>query len=784
MTGTKKSGISRWGYGWGLGKNKKLHETVEEDDESILKSPLPENNTPVPIPPRTGMSSPRGTLDNLSRSNTQNSRGTTRTGSSQQTKTSEHTYESGGSKTSRSTHKSLGSHGSRSTTGSGRPPVPERPGLSAHDSVSTLVGSKLSNLTSDTVKSRLEREDTGPKLEKLRALMAKDNLDYYIIPSEDAHQSEYTSKSDQRREYMTGFHGTSGIAFVSRTSAYLLADPRYWLQAQNELDSNWHLVRSGSPEGPRDWIEWLLDRARESRIGIDARMISHEKATLLNNKLTQIGSKLVYPQQNLVDLVWTDKPTKSKDVVRMHPIEFTGRDAGSKLREVRAWIESMPPAVPSYHKGAPDANHKHVGTLITNLSCIAYVLNLRGTDIKYNPLFMAYLYIGLDKTVLFVDSAKVPEDVASYLSALGVDRKEYNDIWTWLRKREWGGVGKVLIAPTTTFAISLMLTNLRYTIATNKIEEMMCLKNEIEIEGLRRAYIRDGVSWVKFLASLEHKIVDGNYSVTEYEAKMLHYDIRRKNKHYMGDAYATISATGPNAALPHYTPAKGVKKFIEKETPYLHDSGGQYRDGTCDTTRTVIFGRGTGDMCDAYTRVLQGHIAIDSAIFPEGTSGQQLDVLARRALWKDGRTYLHGTGHGVGSFLTVHEGSHGFSSSLPLMPGYVVTNEPGFYNPGHWGIRIESALVVKRVKTKHEFNGSIWLGFERLTCVPIQTKLVKESMLTKEEKTWIKDHNKRCFEKLSPFLQDDQRALRWLKREAERGIGVVDGPGGLQIDWD
>jgi len=328
-----------------------------------------------------------------------------------------------------------------------------------------------------------------------------------------------------------------------------------------------------------------------------------------------------------------------------------------------------------------------------------------------------------------------------------------------------------------------MLTTLRYTVATNKVEEMMCCKNETEIEGLRRAYLRDGASFVRFLASLEHKIASG-YSVTEYEAKMLHYKIRKDNKHYMGDAYATISATGANAALPHYTPTKGEKRFIEKETPYLHDSGGQYRDGTCDTTRTLIFGRGNADICDAYTRVLQGHIAIDSAIFPEGTSGQQLDVLARRALWKDGRTYMHGTGHGFGSFLTVHEGSHGFSSSIPLMPGHVVTNEPGFYNAGQWGIRIESALAVKRVKTKYEFNGPVWLGFERLTVVPIQTKLVKESMLTKDEKTWIREHNKRCYDKLAPLLQDDPRALRWLKREAERGIGVVDGPGGLQIDWD
>jgi Xaa-Pro aminopeptidase len=189
-------------------------------------------------------------------------------------------------------------------------------------------------------------------------------------------------------------------------------------------------------------------------------------------------------------------------------------------------------------------------------------------------------------------------------------------------------------------------------------------------------------------------------------------------------------------------------------------------------------------MCEAYTRVLQGHIAIDSAIFPEGTSGQQLDVLARKALWKDGLNYLHGTGHGFGSFLTVHEGPHGFASSVPLVPGHVITNEPGFYLEGKWGMRIESALVVKKVKTRGEFNGDIWLGFDRFTCVPIQTRMVKESMLTKEEKQWLKDHNQRCYEKLSPFLKDDKRALKWVKREAERGIGLAPAAAGIAIDWD
>jgi len=408
---------------------------------------------------------------------------------------------------------------------------------------------------------------------------------------------------------------------------------------------------------------------------------------------------------------------------------------------------------------------------------------LRGSDIPFNPLFHAYLFISLDKVILFLDIAKLADDTGGYLRSLKVERREYNDIWPFLRRREWGE-GKLLLCPDTSYAISLMLTHFRYSVVPSHVDNMKAVKNEVELEGLRRAYLRDGASYVKWLAWLEHKIYQG-YDITEWEAAWRLTEFRRQNKHYWGLAYENISASGANAALPHYSPSKSNARTIDRETPYLNDSGGQYRDGTCDTTRTVHFGRPSQDQCEAYTRVLQGHIAIDSAVYPEGTTGLQLDVLARRALWKDGLNYLHGTGHGFGSFLNVHEGPHGFSSNIPLVPGHVITNEPGFYLEGKWGMRIESALAVRRVKTKGEFSGDIWLGFERLTCVPIQTRMVKENMLTKEEKQWLKDHNKKCLERLEPYLKDDKRALKWLKREADRGIGIAAaGPGGITIDWD
>jgi len=668
------------------------------------------------------------------------------------------------------------------TRTSSRSSESKRPPFYSNDSSSTLVGSAYERKIND-IEPIKEKIDTADRLEDIRKLMAKDKLDYYVVPSEDAHQSEYVAASDKRREWISGFTGSAGQAVVSKTAAYLITDSRYWLQARTELDSNWHLIPAGAVDGPKDWIDWLVDRTKDANIGIDARMISHDKAASLNSQLKNKSSRLIYPPQNYIDLAWKEKPQRSKEPVFIQSLEFTGREASTKIAEVRAWIRAQPASVPSYSKASPTPAQIHIGTLITSLSSIAWLLNLRGSDIPFNPLFCGYLFISLDRVVLFLDAVKLTDEVEDHLRALNVERKEYNDIWAFLRRRDWGE-GKVLISPETSYAISLMLTHFRYTVAPSFIDSIKAIKNEVELEGLRRAYLRDGAAYVRWLAWLEHKIQQG-YDITEYEAAWRLTEYRRQNKHYWGLAYENISASGPNAALPHYSPTKSGARMIDRDTPYLNDSGGQYRDGTCDTTRTVHFGRPSPDQSEAYTRVLQGHIAIDSAIFPEGTTGSQLDVLARRALWKDGLNYMHGTGHGFGSFLNVHEGPHGFSSSVPLVPGHVITNEPGFYLEGRWGMRIESALAIRRVKTKGEFNGDIWLGFERLTCVPIQTRMVKESMLTKEEKQWLKDHNKKCLERLEPFLKDDKRALKWLKRESDRGIGIAAaGPGGITIDWD
>jgi len=460
---------------------------------------------------------------------------------------------------------------------------------------------------------------------------------------------------------------------------------------------------------------------------------------------------------------------------------------------VRTWIRSQrPPAPPIVTKAPKDSNPDAkppapvkppmapVAAFVSSLASIAWVLNIRGNDVPFNPLVISYLFITTKQAILFVDKAKISPEIATYLKSQNVSVREYGDVWSFLRRAEWGD-GKVLIDPKTPYAVSLMLTSSRYTLAPSFIEKQKAVKNPVELQGFRNAYARDAAAMVRWYAWLDEQI-KGGAQITEWEAAEELTKFREENGDFWGLAYENISASGPNAALPHYSATQEGAAVIDTITPYLNDSGGQYLDGTCDTTRTVHFGFPTNEQMEAYTRVLQGHIAIDQAIFPEGTTGAQLDVLARKALWKDGLNYLHGTGHGIGTFLNVHEGPHGFGIAVPLEIGNIITNEPGFYKEGSFGIRIESALVVKRVTTKGKFGGNQWLGFERLTQVPIQTKMIKMELLTKEEKAWVKDHNIACRTRLDPLIAHDKRAVRWIRRESTKS-GSSNAVG-LTFDWD
>ncbi|KAG6864959.1 hypothetical protein C0991_005908 [Blastosporella zonata] len=582
MTGTKKSTTSstKFGYGWGIGKKNKMKEAEAEEERSRSGSAESQTNLPLYEPP---MASPKRSNTKASHASKSSHRShesqrshnsvsmqgspraqdslNLRRGDSQRSQATHASHATHSSHASRSTHRSTG----HTASAPGTPPKP-RPPLYANDSSSTLVGSALERKMNE-VDSVRDYADTKEKLEDLRRNMTMHKLDYYIIPGEDAHGSEYVAESDQRRHFISGFYGSNGHAIVTMTAAYLFTDARYWTQAQEQLDTNWTLVKAGSVDGPLDWIEWLMTRPGGARIGVDARMLSYDKASLINDKIFRVDSKFVYPPQNLVDLVWKDKPPKSKAPIFIQPIEFSGVSAATKLVKLRDWIKSHPPSLSSFSKAPATPEQVQEGTLITSLSCIAYLLNLRGSDIPHNPLFHAYLFVGIDNAILFLDHDKTTVEVTEYLKNLGVETRQYLDLWTFLRRREWGR-GKIIISPQTSYAISLMLTHYRYTVAPSFVEKMMAIKNETELEGLRRAYMRDGVAFVKFLAWLEGKLLDG-WDISEYEAASRLTEMRRSGKHFMGIAYKSISATGSNAALSHYTPRKSTAKLIERDTPYL-----------------------------------------------------------------------------------------------------------------------------------------------------------------------------------------------------------------------
>lgn len=605
---------------------------------------------------------------------------------------------------------------------------------------------------------------TGPRLAALRKLMDEENVDIYLVPTDDAHATEYTAPSDQRLAWISGFTGTAGTALVAKHSAHLFADGRYHVQAAEQLDDNWTLHKVGV-SGVLDWSAWLIARAKEGvKVGLDPALISYTQAKSLILSLEQAGASAVFPSRNLVDVAWgSERPAPIAFPVYEHQLKYAGKPATAKLDDVRADLASMP-AGSAYFLSALDE--------------VAWLLNLRGSSIPGHPVFPAYVLVSTEKSVLFIRRELLPGGDAAdrYVrETLKLDVQPYDSIWDHLRR--WiseGSDGRKLVSG----------EKLSYAVANAVGDENLALldpsplalrkaiKNDVELEGFRASYIRDGVAWVRWAAWLEDHIKVKGQKIDEWQAAVKFQEIRKELPLYAGDSYDAISASGPNAALPHYETPKQGSRLIDRETPYLNDSGAQYHDGTIDCTRTVHFGRPSAEQKRAYTRVLQGHIRLSQAIFPAGTTGVQLDTMARSALWQDGYDYRHGTGHGIGSFLDVHEGPQGFSTMsggskkpVALQENMVLTDEPGFYEEGHFGIRTESLLAVKRIETHRGFGDVAWYGFERITQVPIATNLVDHRLLSYSEARWLKEHNAEVRKILLPHLKNDKRAARWLRRQ-------------------
>ncbi|SCV70037.1 BQ2448_1431 [Microbotryum intermedium] len=612
--------------------------------------------------------------------------------------------------------------------------------------------------------SRLQRKVQGvQRLKRLRELMKEKKIDAYVVLSSDAHGSEYPGECDKQRQFISGFTGSAGTAIITSTEAHLFTDSRYYVQAKRQLDLDlWTLEKVGI-SNVKDWPAWLLDVSLGklpdgSVIGVDSNTIGYSAAKRLLDSFKSTQITLDASPYNLVDQIWgSDRPARLSSKIRIHPLQFTGELSSSKLARLRTWLQQNKTG------GGPESFF-----FVSTLPQIAWLLNLRAKDIAFNPFFYAVVLVPAseeERFKLWIQEGSVTDDLRNYIHELGGEIRSYSDAL-----KEVQGTKKVLSDGSLSWAAFQAIQQSNLTVVPiSPIVEWEAIKNDLEIQGFRNAYIRDGVAWAKWASWLEHVVLQKGSKVTEFEAAEQFTRIRSQGEFYEGLGYDNISATGANAALPHYAPSERESKTIELTTPYLNDSGPQYLDATIDCTRTSFLGRHpTAEQKRAFTRVLQGHIAIDQAIFPEGTTGGDLDVLARRMLWSDGMQYSHGTGHGIGEYLGVHEGPQGLASTstYPLKVGHILSNEPGFYEEGSYGIRIESVLVVKEVKTRREFGDKKWLGFERVTMVPIQsTKLVNYGLLTQDEKKWLKQHNDHIRATLVPLLKGDKRAIDWLKRQ-------------------
>ncbi|KAG5518749.1 hypothetical protein PMAC_002718 [Pneumocystis sp. 'macacae'] len=602
---------------------------------------------------------------------------------------------------------------------------------------------------------------TGHLLEKLRCLMKENEIDFYtlmkqVVPSRDAHSSEYISDSDARRAFISGFDGSAGCAVISETQALMFTDGRYFLQASQQLDKNWTLMKLGL-SGVPTWQEWIIQNSnKENVISVDSSLISFNDAKILSKKLEeQSGAKLLGSNHNLVDEVWGDKkPERPVNSVTVHPLKFAGEESYSKISKISRILKEK----------------KAYAFLVTMLDDIAWLFNLRGTDIPYNPVFFAYALIMHNEVVLYIDDRKLDCYVKEYLKDVKI--RPYESIFSDLENLRNKLEGKkVIISDNASWALAIALGETNIEVMRSLICDAKAVKNKIEIDGMRNCHIRDGVALVKFFAWLEEFLKNQGVLDEVNAADQLEV-YRKEQAYFMGLSFPTISSSGKNGAIIHYKPEKLSCSNININQIYLCDSGAQYSDGTTDVTRTYHFGVPTLREKLTFTLVLKGHIAIAKAIFPKGTTGYSLDILARQYLWNIGLDYMHGTGHGVGSFLNVHEPPIGIALrqeyiELPFLPGMVLSDEPGFYENGCYGQRIESILVVKEVSTPNNFAEKQFYGFEYLTMCPIGLNLIDITLLDKSEKKWLNDYHTLVLQTLSPFLKDDVRAYEWLKKETQ-----------------
>ncbi len=585
------------------------------------------------------------------------------------------------------------------------------------------------------------------RIAALRAELARLGLDGFLVPRADRQQNEYVPPCEERLAWLTGFTGSAGLAAIFQDRAVLFVDGRYTLQVRDQVDLALVTPVPLAATSPEKWLEQNLSAGQ--KLGYDPWLHTPGQIAKFEAAAASAGAELLAVEPNPIDAVWSDRPVPPQGRVTRYPLRLAGEPAAEKLARVAKAL------------GKADA------LLVSDPHAVAWAFNIRGKDVAHTPLPLCFALIpkeGMPR--LYIEPGKLVDDVRAYLAPLAtlVEPQALEADFAELGREKARILFDAATAP-------VKLTKLLQAaggvadIGQDPIALMKACKNEAELEGARRAQLRDAVAMVRFLHWFDSEAREGE--LTEIDAAQALETFRRKSRKLKDVSFPTISAAGPNSAIPHYRVTNSSNRKIGKGI-FLIDSGGQYEDGTTDITRTLAVGKPTAEMRDRYTRVLKGNIAISRAIFPKGTSGAQLDSFARAALWDAGLDFDHGTGHGVGAYLSVHEGPQRIAKTgtTPLEPGMIISNEPGYYKAGEYGIRIENLVTVEPRKIKGAEREM--LGFETMTLVPIDTRLIEPRLLDAEETRWFNAYHARVRKTLWPYVEGDVR--KWLKN-ATKPVG-------------
>lgn len=581
-------------------------------------------------------------------------------------------------------------------------------------------------------------------LNNLREVMKKENVDYYIIPSGDSHQSEYVPEYYKGRAYVSGFTGSAGTLLVGLEESYLWTDGRYFIQAEKELNgSGIKLMKMNIPGYP-SLLEWIKNNIKEGKtLAFDGSTISVNEYKNYK-ELTKKNGFNIKMDKDFLNEIWSDRPELSKEKIFIHDTKYCGKFTSEKLEEVRAEMTTL----------------EGENYVVTSLDDIAWLFNIRGNDIAYNPVALAYALISDKEAVLYINEEKVTNDDKRTLEAQGVTLKSYNDIYEDIKNV----TGSIIIdgAKVNGKLYSLISEDVKIIENLNITTSLKAVKNEVEIKNMEVSQVRDGVAMVKFIKWLKENV--GKINMTEISASDKLEEIRAKGENFKGLSFNTISGYKDHAAMMHYSATEESQYELDSEGMLLIDSGAQYLDGTTDITRTFILGQITEEEKRDFTLVLKSHIALATTIFLKGTNGCNLDAIARRPLWRYGMDYKCGTGHGVGFFLNVHEGPQGirpFGNTIALEPGMILTNEPGVYKENKHGIRTENTLLVTKA-FKNDEMGEFY-KFDTISYCPIDLEGIDVSLLDEEEREWLNNYHRTVYEKLSPYLNEEEK--KFLEKE-------------------